>query len=252
MPKQIAVAGKGGTGKTTLSALIIRYIIEERPGKSILAVDADANANLNEALGLEEFNPISDILAETKDPKKVPEGMTKDIFVEYSLHNALIESDSYDLVVMGNPQGPGCYCFPSDLLRKHLENLRDNYDYVVIDNEAGLEHLSRRIMSDIDTLLVTSDSSARGVRSAGRVHDIVKSVKLDVKQMGLVVSRILNEGDVEALQEEIQKTGLDLVGKIPMDPKISEYDLKGKPLFDLPADSPAYLAVKKMLDRLQI
>ena len=252
MPKQIAVAGKGGTGKTTLSALIIRYIIEERPGKSILAVDADANANLNEALGLEEFNPISDILAETKDPKKVPEGMTKDIFVEYSLHNALVESDSYDLVVMGNPQGPGCYCFPSDLLRKHLENLRDNYDYVVIDNEAGLEHLSRRIMSDIDTLLVTSDSSARGVRSAGRVHDIVKSVKLDVKQMGLVVSRILNEGDVEALQEEIQKTGLDLVGKIPMDPKISEYDLKGKPLFDLPADSPAYLAVKKMLDRLQI
>ena len=252
MPKQIAVAGKGGTGKTTLSALIIRYIIEERPGKSILAVDADANANLNEALGLEEFNPISDILAETKDPKKVPEGMTKDIFVEYSLHNALIESDSYDLVVMGNPQGPGCYCFPSDLLRKHLENLRDNYDYVVIDNEAGLEHLSRRIMSDIDTLLVTSDSSARGVRSAGRVHDIVKSVKLDVKQMGLVISRILNEGDVEALQEEIQKTGLDLVGKIPMDPKISEYDLKGTPLFDLPADSPAYLAVKKMLDRLQI
>lgn len=252
MPKQIAVAGKGGTGKTTLSALIIRYIIEERPGKSILAVDADANANLNEALGLEEFNPISDILAETKDPKKVPEGMTKDIFVEYSLHNALVESDSYDLVVMGNPQGPGCYCFPSDLLRKHLENLRDNYDYVVIDNEAGLEHLSRRIMSDIDTLLVTSDSSARGVRSAGRVHDIVKSVKLDVKQMGLVISRILNEGDVEALQEEIEKTGLDLVGKIPMDPKISEYDLKGTPLFDLPADSPAYLAVKKMLDRLQI
>ena len=252
MPKQIAVAGKGGTGKTTLSALIIRYITEERPGKSILAVDADANANLNEALGLEEFNPISDILAETKDPKKVPEGMTKDIFVEYSLHNALIESDSYDLVVMGNPQGPGCYCFPSDLLRKHLENLRDNYDYVVIDNEAGLEHLSRRIMSDIDTLLVTSDSSARGVRSAGRVHDIVKSVKLDVKQMGLVISRILNEGDVEALQEEIEKTGLDLVGKIPMDPKISEYDLKGTPLFDLPADSPAYLAVKKMLDRLQI
>ncbi len=252
MPKQIAVAGKGGTGKTTLSALIIRYIIEERPGKSILAVDADANANLNEALGLEGISPISDILAETKDPKKVPEGMTKDMFVEYRIHTAIVESKHYDLIVMGNPQGPGCYCFPSDLLRKHLENLRDNYDYVVIDNEAGLEHLSRRIMSDIDTLLVTSDSSARGVRSAGRVHEIVKSVKLDVNQMGLVVGRIINEADVESLQEEIEKTGLNLVGKIPMDPKVSEYDLKGNPLFDLPGDSPAYLAVKEMLDKLDI
>lgn len=252
MPKQIAVAGKGGTGKTTLAALIIRYIIEERPGKSILAVDADANANLNEALGLEIISPISDILAEIKDPKKVPQGMTKDLFVEYRLHNSLVESSRYDLIVMGNPQGPGCYCFPSDLLRKHLENLRDNYDYVVIDNEAGLEHLSRRIMSDIDTLLVTSDSSARGIRSAGRVNDIVKSVGLEVKQMGLVVGRIQKEGDVETLQEEIQKTGLTLVGKIPMDPNVSEYDLKGTPLFDLPADSPAYSEVKKMLDKLEI
>lgn len=252
MPKQIAVAGKGGTGKTTLAALIIRYITEERPGKSILAVDADANANLNEALGFDVINPISEILTETKDPKKVPTGMTKDMFVEYRLHTALAESDKYDLIVMGNPQGPGCYCFPSDLLRKHLENLRDNYDYVVIDNEAGLEHLSRRIMSDIDTLLVASDSSARGVRSARRVHEIVKSVDLDVKQMGLVISRIQKEGDVEALKEEIEKTGLSLLGKIPMDLNVSEFDLKGIPLFDLPADSPAYVAVKEMLDKMDI
>ncbi|PKM79285.1 MAG: carbon monoxide dehydrogenase, partial [Firmicutes bacterium HGW-Firmicutes-13] len=169
MPVQIAVAGKGGTGKTTLASLLTRYIIKEKPGRSILAVDADANANFNEALGIEVTSCISDILEETKDPRKVPTGMTKEMFVEYRLHSTLVETENIDLVVMGNPQGPGCYCYPSDLLRKHLERLRDNYDYVVIDNEAGLEHLSRRILSNIDVLLVTSDATARGVRSAGRV-----------------------------------------------------------------------------------
>lgn len=252
MPVQIAVAGKGGTGKTTLASLMVRHIMQEKPGKSILAVDADANANFNEALGVEVTSKISDILAEIKDPRKVPSGMTKEMFVEYRLHTTLVESDRFDLVVMGNPQGPGCYCYPSDLLRKHLENLRDNYDYVIIDNEAGLEHLSRRIISDIDVLLVTSDTSARGVRSAGRVHEIVKSVNLDVKKIYLVINKTQAESDVENLKEEIEKTGLTLIEQIPLDPKIAEYDLKGIPLFELPEDSPSFLAVEKLFRKLNL
>lgn len=246
MTVQIAVAGKGGTGKTTLSALLTRCIVEERPGKSVLGVDADANANFNEALGLEVEKTISSILEETKDPRKVPAGMTKELFVEHNLHMSLVESKNYDLVVMGNPHGPGCYCYPSDLLRKHLEKLRGNYDYVIVDNEAGLEHLSRRILSDIDYLVVTSDASARGIRSAGRVHDIVKSVNLVFKDIFLVVSRVQSPGDMEELRGEIEKTGLKLAGTVPLDPLVTQYDLKGIPLFQLPDDSGAYQAAKEI------
>ncbi len=252
MPKQIAIAGKGGTGKTTLAALITRYIAEEKPGNSILAVDADANANFNEALGLEVDSCISDILEKTKDPREVPTGMTKERFIEYNLHTALLETDNYDLVVMGNPHGPGCYCYPSDLLRKHLETLRENYDYVVVDNEAGLEHLSRKIVSDVDVLIITSDSSARGIRTAGRVFEIVKSVKIKVEEIYLVVTKAQNEEDVENLKEEIEKTGLTLAGQIPLDPMVAEYDLKGKPLVELPEDSTAYDAVKRLGKKLNL
>ncbi len=252
MPKQIAIAGKGGTGKTTLCALITRYIAEEKPGKSILGVDADANANFNEALGLEVDTTISDILEKTKDPREVPTGMTKERFVEYNLHTALLETDNYDLVVMGNPHGPGCYCYPSDLLRKHLETLRENYDYVVVDNEAGLEHLSRKIVSDVDVLIITSDSTARGIRTAGRVYEIVKSVKIKVGEIYLVVTKAQAEEDVENLKDEIEKTGLTLAAQIPLDPLVAEYDLKGKPLIELPEDSAAYKAVKQLGKKLNL
>jgi len=152
---------------------------------------------------------------------------------------------------MGNPSGPGCYCFPNDLLRNYLEKLRVNYDYVFVDNEAGLEHLSRRIINDVDYLIITSDATARGIRSAGRVYDIIKSVKIDAKKVYLVVSRT-RDNEAEALKEEIEKTGLTLLGTVPMDEKIMEFDLNGKPLFELPSDSPAYNAVAKIAKELGI
>lgn len=251
MTKRIAVAGKGGTGKTTLSALLIRYLIENHPGKSILAVDADANANLNEALGVEVSDTIGTILEDTKKADAVPTGMTKDIFIEYRLSQAMVEEDAFDLLVMGNPQGPGCYCYPNDLLKNYLEKLSKNYDFMVIDNEAGLEHLSRRLLPMIDLLLVTSDSTARGIRSAGRIKDIVEKVQIAVSKMGLVIGRS-REGDSAQLEQEVKSSGLDLFGEIINDPLVAEYDLKAKALFELPEDSPAVQASKTLFKKLNL
>jgi CO dehydrogenase maturation factor len=249
MGKQIAVAGKGGTGKTTFTSLLIGELVKMKKG-DILAVDADPNSNLNEALGIEVTETIADLLNETKGGG-VPAGMTKDVFVEYKLQQILRETENYDLLVMGPPQGGGCYCYPNDLMKKYLEKLRENYDYVLIDNEAGLEHLSRKIITDIDTLFVVSDSSARGVRSAGRVYDIVKSVNIDVKNIYLIVTRTQGEG-LGALQAEVDKTGIPLIGTIPYDPLVVDADLNSEPLVNLPDDSVALQAVREIIKKAGI
>jgi CO dehydrogenase maturation factor len=247
----IAVAGKGGTGKTTLTALLLRYLTTHYKNKAVLAVDADANANLNEALGVDLEETISEALEATKDPRLIPAGMPKGMFMEMRASQALVETDQIDLLVMGNPEGPGCYCYPNDLLRLYLEKLRTNYDYVLVDNEAGLEHLSRRIIDNIDCILITSDATARGIRSAGRVYEIIKSVKIDARKIYLVITKT-RDGEDRTLEEEITKTGLELLGTIPMDNLILEYDLQGKPLFQLPKDSPALQAVEKIAQGLNL
>ncbi len=251
MAKHIAVAGKGGVGKTTFTALMLKHLIESKPGASFLAVDADPNANLNEALGLDVSITISDLLEETKDPKAIPAGMPKDVFVEYKLQQSLVESKQIDLLVMGGPQGAGCYCYPNDLLRKHLEHLSENYDYMVVDTEAGLEHISRRTIPRIDVMFVISDSSARGIRSAKRVNDLIQGIKTPVGAVYLVVTKT-TEGSLEGLQEEIARTGLELIGDIPLDPQVASQDLQGKALFDLPDDSLAVQAVEKIIKKAKV
>jgi CO dehydrogenase maturation factor len=251
MTTQIAVAGKGGTGKTSFCALLIRYLI----GKNkvpILAVDADANANLNEALGLKiENDTVSELIAKTKDLHAIPEGMSQETYIEYKLNSSLAEGKNVDLLVMGGPDGPGCFCFPNNILRKYLDNLSKGYKYIVLDNEAGLEHISRRTTKDVDFLFVISDSSARSIRSAGRVNELVKQIKTKVNKICLIVTKA-TETDIENLKDEISKTGLELAGVIPFDPAITEYDIKGKPLFDLPGDSASVKAVTDILDKMKI
>ena len=253
MAIQIAVAGKGGTGKTSFTALLIRYLVNNRKGKSILAVDADANANLNEALGMELGETISDLIASTKVRGAIPSGMTQETYIEYKLQSSLVETHSVDMLVMGGPDGPGCYCFPNNLLRGFLDKLGNNYDYIVMDNEAGLEHISRRVSQDIDFMFVISDTSARSVRSAGRVHQLVESIKSNVKNIYLVLTKSQNEAeDVKALEAEIQKTGLNLIGIMPFDSQVANFDLLSKPLFELPDDSAAVQAVDAICKKTQI
>jgi len=243
--KHIALAGKGGTGKTTFAALTIGWLVKNGK-KPVLAVDADANANLNEALGLSVSHTISEIISETKESKALPAGMSKDQFIEYRLNAALSEGKDVDLLVMGGPEGPGCYCFPNDLLRRHMEILSRNYPYLVMDNEAGLEHLSRRVARDVDVLFITSDPTVRGIRSAGRVRALVGALRLDIKEMYLVVTRA-REGDLAALVPEIEAQKLTLAGTVPFDPLVSEYDLKGRALLELPDDAPSVVAVSAIL-----
>jgi CO dehydrogenase maturation factor len=248
MPFHLAVAGKGGTGKTTLAALTVRYLIEHKR-TPVLAVDADANSNLDEALGLELAGTIADLLGEIKDTRNLPAGMSKDMYIEYRLNTVLCEGKHVDLLVMGGPEGPGCYCFPNDILKRYVNRLAASYRYLVMDNEAGLEHLSRRVAQDVDVLLVTSDATARGVRSAGRVKALVDALETGVGRMYLVLTRA-GRAEARALEDEIAATGLELAGVIPADALVTEYDLKGRPLFDLPADSAAVLAVQELLDRV--
>lgn len=251
MAFHIAVAGKGGTGKTTLCSLIIRQLIKAKK-RPILAVDADANANLNEALGLEIEGTIAEVLARiynNLDP--LPAGMTKDQYVAFKVHESLAEGDNVDLLVMGGPEGAGCYCYANNILRGFVAELSNNYPYLVMDNEAGLEHLSRRTTQNVDILFITSDASARGIRSAGRIRELVETLKLDMKKMYLVVSRV-KEGSIEALMPEIEKTGLELIGAIPTDDQVMEYDLLSKPLISLPDHSPAVAVVDDILKKAAI
>lgn len=251
MPQHIAVAGKGGTGKTTFCALLIKYLIKN--GKApILAVDADANANLHEALGLKiENETVSELIAKTKDMDSIPESMSKETYIEYRLNASLAEGKDVDLLVMGGPDGPGCYCFPNNLLRKYLDSLSKSYSYVVMDNEAGLEHISRRTTKDVDVLFVISDSSARAVRSAGRVNFLLKNLKTEIKRKYLVITKA-NQSDIEVLKEEIEQTGIELAGIIPLDETLFEYDIKGSPLLQLPNDSKSVKAVYEILDKIKI
>jgi len=230
---------------------MIRYLIEK--GKiPILAVDADANANLNEALGFQiENDTVSELIAMTKAPGGLPDGMTQDVFINYKLNSALAEGKEVDLLVMGGPEGPGCFCFPNNILRTYLDSLTKGYKYVVMDNEAGLEHISRKTTRDIDMMFVVSDCSARSVRSAGRIRKLIDQIDTKVKKIYLILNKATPE-EAQILKDEIEKTGIPLIGLIAEDPMVAEFDVRGKALFDLPADSPAVLGLFKIMDEVKV
>ena len=240
----IAVSGKGGTGKTTFAGMIIRHLLDKGKGP-ILAVDADANSNLNEVLGVKLSATIGDAREIMK--KDVPVGMTKDIWFEYKVQEALIESKGFDLIAMGRPEGAGCYCAANTLARKCLDLLTGNYQYIVIDNEAGMEHFSRLTTRDVDLLFILSDSSRRGILTASRIRDLIHELNLRIKQEAIVINRVEGELDPEILKD-LNKQNLTLAGVLPVDEEIYRYDLEGKPTVQLPAKSKAVQAARRIFE----
>ena len=243
----IAMAGKGGTGKTTVAGLILRYLVER--GKiPALAVDADANSNFNEVLGLSVDQTVGAAREEMKKGGGLVD-ITKDQLIEMRINQALVEAQGFDLLAMGQPEGPGCYCAANHLVARFMEVLAKNYPYVVMDNEAGMEHMSRLTSNKVDLLVLVSDPSWRGIQAARRLKDLAQALKVVVGRSVLLVNRVTN-GLSPRSEEEIAAQGLDLVGLIPQDPLIAEFDSQGRPTYNLPADSPALQAVYAICDRL--
>jgi CO dehydrogenase maturation factor len=256
MTYSIAMAGKGGTGKTTLCGLFINHLVNTGKGP-ILAVDADANANLNEVLGVERPVTLGEIReelarAEMVDPSPIPVGMTKQEYVNYRFGSALVEEPHYDMLVMGRSQGKGCYCYVNDVLREQLRKYYANYNYLVVDNEAGLEHISRGILPPVDLILLVSDCSRRGIQAAGRISRMIEELELKVDKVGLIVNRA-PEGKADPLiQEEIDAQGLSLIGVIPQDEGVYRYDAAGKPLISLPETSPVKQGLAEVFTKLAL
>jgi CO dehydrogenase maturation factor len=241
----IAVSGKGGTGKTTLAGMIIRFLLDKRKGP-ILAVDADSNSNLNEVLGVKVRSTIGDAREMMK--KDVPVGMTKDIWFELKVQESLTETKGFDLIAMGRPEGPGCYCAANTLARKCLDLLTGNYQYIVIDNEAGMEHFSRLTTRDVDLLFIVSDSSQRGILTASRIRDLIHELDLRIVREVLVINRVQGNPDPQ-IYEEVKKQNLELGGILPVDEEVYQYDSEGKPTIQLPLESKAVQAARKIFEK---
>ncbi len=251
MANTIAVAGKGGTGKSTISSLIIAQFLEDKE-TPVLGIDADPNSTLNEWLGVEVNSTLGDLMADMLNKKgKLPPGMDKKRYLERNLQLSLEEQIGYDLLVMGRTEGPGCYCSVNNILKDYIDRLTPNYENIVMDNEAGMEHLSRRTTHGIDTLLIISDPSPIGIRSAGRIYKLEKNLEIDIRRAFLVINRVPGGELPDSLMDEIEETGLELLAVVPNDEQILEFSLERKSLLDLPASSPARKAVKKMLEDLK-
>lgn len=255
MGKTIAVAGKGGTGKTSLTGLLINYLATEKSGK-VIAVDADANANLNEVLGEKIDITLGaikeDVNRRERDGNSFPGGMTKAQYMKYRLSTAISEGDGYDLLVMGRSEGTGCYCYVNGILREQLDTISNSYDYLVIDNEAGMEHLSRGTSKSVDVLLLVSDCSRRSIQAVARIRDLALELRLNIGELYLIVNKAPNGQLNDGIMEEINKYNLNLLGVVPMDDNIYEYDSNGKPLVDLPIDSPSKKTFHEILSNLNI
>ena len=252
MTHTIAVAGKGGVGKTTVCGMMIDYLIKQKK-TPLLVVDADANSNLNEVLGVEvetTLGAVREEMAQAELKGSIPKGMTKADYAEYRFNTALVEEDDFDMLVMGRTQGKGCYCFVNGILKTQVDKYIGSYKYTVIDNEAGMEHIARGTLPHVDTLLLVSDCSRRGIQAVGRIAEMVRELNLNPAKMGLIVNRapngILNDG----VKEEIENQGLDLIGVLPQDEAVYEADCDGRPSSKIPENSPMKTALREIMQTL--
>ena len=254
MPHTIAVAGKGGVGKTTTCGMIIDYLTKKGQGP-VLVVDADANSNLNEVLGVEvetSLGTIREEMAQAELKGTVPAGMTKADYAAFKFGSAIIEEDDFDMLVMGRTQGKGCYCYVNGVLKTQVDRYAKNYKYVVMDNEAGLEHVARGTLPHVDTMLLISDCSRRGVQAAARVAEMIAELELKPGKLGLIVNRAPGGVLEEGVKAEIEKQGLTLLGVLPQDDGVYRCDCDGEPSAKLPDSNPVKAALKVILQSLGI
>ncbi len=254
MPHTIAVAGKGGVGKTTTCGMLIDYLCKKKAGP-VLVVDADANANLNEVLGVSpevSLGQIREEMAQAELKGTVPKSMTKAQYAEMKFSDALIEEDDFDMLIMGRTQGEGCYCFVNSMLKRQMDKYVPNYSYVVMDNEAGLEHVARGTLPHVDTMLLISDCSRRGVQAVARLAEMIRDMDLNPGQMGLIINRapggVLDDG----VKAEIDKHGLRLLGVLPQDEAVYRCDCDGDPSSQLPESNPVKTALRAIMKDLGI
>jgi CO dehydrogenase maturation factor len=246
MTTTIAIAGKGGTGKTTLAALLVRYLVRHNMGK-VLAIDADPSSNLHLVLGLPLTQTVGDIREDAR--LELHPGMSRQEWLDYAVRMAVEEGDDFDLLAMGRPEGQGCYCAANHMLRTIIDSINSGYDYVVMDNEAGMEHLSRRTTRDVDHLLLVSDPTLRGLVAAEAMAALSKELEINVRQVHLVINRV--QGDLPpALRQKAEQIGVPLLATLPHDPLLAEFDSQGRPLVELPDDAPISRAVAAIAQKL--
>jgi CO dehydrogenase maturation factor len=242
----VALGGKGGTGKTTIAGLLIRYMINHNM-KPVLAIDADSNSNLNDVLGVTVEETLSDAREMMKTD--VPSGMTKDVFMAMKVEQSLVEGEGFDLIAMGRPEGSGCYCAANNLLSSCIDRLMKNYEYLVVDNEAGMEHFSRLTQKDIDLLLVVSDPSRRGLTAGCRIAELVRTLPVRVGETVLLVNQVETEPD--SWPEDVMATfGKERIIVLPEDRLLAKFDSEGKPTVTLPDDASIIKATESMFDSL--
>jgi len=253
MTMTIAVAGKGGTGKTTFVALLIKYIRSHDLGY-IMAIDGDPSANLNLALGMELYETVGHIREATSiqvQTGRYDTSIPKSDFFEYRINESLVEGDRIDLIAMGRPEGPGCYCAANNILRNVIDRLGDQYDFVVIDNEAGMEHISRQTTRHVDKLFVITDMTMRGLAAAGHIVQLVKELGTRVRDTYLVINRV-NHQIPAMMQQKIKDLGLHLIGTLPNDENVTKFDMIGKPIFEISEEAPVYQAVVEIATKAGI
>ena len=251
-PHTIAVAGKGGVGKTTTCGMMIDYLCKKKQGP-VLVVDADANSNLNEVLGVEVETSLGEIreeMAQAEMKGTIPAGMTKAEYAEYKFNSALVEEDDFDMLVMGRTQGKGCYCYVNGVLKSQVDKYANNYSYIVMDNEAGLEHVARGTLTHVDTMLLISDCSRRGVQAVARIAEMIDEMELKPGKMGLIINRAPNGVLDDGVKTEIDKHGLELLGVLPQDEEVYRCDCNGEPSSKLDQTNPVKTALKGIMEKL--